>query len=157
MACLWAASKNFDTNNGQAFEIDCRMEDTTSTKYRQCVGRHQHCESVRFVRSPQCLAFHGKLTATDMSVVKLMDQGWDTGLATNTNGELNEKKLNSRGHPSALLLQTRGLVVTDPCELCSKSIPFQSRVVAATYQGKGLMNGRLEILAAGLAYTLVLS
>lgn len=46
---LRTTSKNFNTQGGQPFEINCKMDSSTSMKWLQCIGRHSHCAPVCFV------------------------------------------------------------------------------------------------------------
>ncbi|EAW18259.1 uncharacterized protein NFIA_082060 [Aspergillus fischeri NRRL 181] len=94
----------------------------------------------------------GKLTMTDLSVVKLMDvirkADWNSNWEAQEQGQEQGqtpviRPLETTAHSSALLLQERGIKPQSACDLCikTKNKPFQSCVCAPAFRRHALRLG----------------
>ncbi|KAF7169076.1 hypothetical protein CNMCM6106_004033 [Aspergillus hiratsukae] len=88
-------------------------------------------------------ALRGRLTITDLSVVKLPDVIRKVDWTHNSENQPVIRPLEVTAHSSALLLQERGIKPQSACDLCikTKNKPFQSCVCAPAFRRYALRLG----------------
>ncbi|RHZ60622.1 hypothetical protein CDV55_105701 [Aspergillus turcosus] len=90
-------------------------------------------------------ALRGRLTITDLSIVKLLDVLRKADWTHNTENHpiIRFRPLETTAHSSALLLQERGIKPQSACDLClkTKNKPFQSCICAPAFRRHALRLG----------------